>query len=71
MNWMMSADGQAVATWMSSILSVVAIAIALMVALIEQKRANAERLADSRREHEERVRQELDLRKKRISKLDV
>ena len=57
MNWMMSATGQAVATWISNILSVVAILIALVVVLIEQKRTNTERLAESRREHEALLRQ--------------
>ena len=57
-NWATSSDGQTTATWLSAILSFLAIVIALIVALVEQKRANAERTREvvrQREEHEARL----------------
>jgi signal transduction histidine kinase len=48
--WVISAEGQAVATWISAVLSVLAIVIALAVALFEQRRANSDRLAEIARQ---------------------
>ena len=53
---MSSGEGQAAATWGSAILSVVAIAIALRVFVVEQRRANAERQAAIEAEAQERLR---------------
>jgi heme exporter protein D len=52
--WAVSQIGQAVAAWLSAILSVIAIGIALVVALFEQRRGNANRLAEQVRERERR-----------------
>jgi C4-dicarboxylate-specific signal transduction histidine kinase len=49
-NWATSPVGSAVATWGSDILSLLAIVIALGVALLEQRRANVERVAEAQRE---------------------
>lgn len=46
-HWAISSVGKAVATWLSAILSVVAIVIALTVALVEQRRSHAEHDASS------------------------
>jgi len=49
---MKSADGQAAATWLSAVLSLVAIILALLVALVEQRRSNREKLSETRRDRE-------------------
>jgi hypothetical protein len=51
-DWAISSEGTAVATWGSDILSLLAIVIALLVALTEQRRANADRVAEDARTRE-------------------
>ena len=53
---MSSGEGQAAATWGSAILSLLAILIALYVFIVEQRRANAERLTAIEAETRERQR---------------
>ena len=58
MQWALSGTGQAVATWVSAAISLLAIILALFVALHEQRRANADQrreAAQERKAHEQRA----------------
>lgn len=56
--WMRGADGLAAAQWAAAVLAVIAIVIGLVLALIEQRRANAEKLREQSREREALERQQ-------------
>jgi heme exporter protein D len=56
--WMISEAGQAVASWVANGLAVLAIVLALLVALIEQRRANRDKLREQQREREAMERQQ-------------
>lgn len=58
--WASSTGGQAAATWLSAGLSLFAIVIALVVALIEQRRAHAERERELRQDREDRARRQIE-----------
>lgn len=51
-DWAISDAGQAIAAWMSDVLSFLAIILAISVALFEQNRANKDRLNELARERE-------------------
>ena len=57
LTWATGDAGQAVATWMSALLSLLAIVVALKVALVEQRRANEEKIRELMKEREAQERQ--------------
>lgn len=70
LGWFGSPDGTAAATWVSAILSLAAILIALGVALIEQRRANAERITEQRKEQDDLARRDAIEKKRRANFVD-
>ena len=66
-DWALGVTGQAVATWVSALLSFFAIVIALLVALYEQRRANADRVREAERERADLARRARELAERKAS----
>ena len=66
LSWFVSTTGQAIATWLSASLSLLAIGIALRVAIIEQNRAHADQLRELTRDIDARAKLEEQSRQKHV-----